>query len=781
MPNCTFQDKWLEQPEFKPWLSRDKLVHNAYCRICSRSIDIRSMGRTALISHMKGKKHEDKLKFSQSSPITVFTKNKPAVDIPSNSATHFAEVSTPKSQSTLSNFISKKDTLNAEILWALKCVDSNYSFSSQADIVPLFQRMFPNCEIAQSMSLGETKIMYMSCFGIAPYLTSLLERTTKDSPYVLLFDESLNKDLKKKQLDIHIRMWDYDKVKTRYYTSDFIGHSCASDVLDSFEEKVVNSIGLNNIVQLSMDGPNVNWAIFKKMQEKISMNFQHQLIDIGSCGLHTLHNSFKAAIDATHWGVSQILSALHTLFKDTPARREDYEKTTGQSMYSLSFYSHRWVENAAACQRALDIFPFMSQYIAKVEKRELKNPLTKSYEIVKEWISNPLSRTRLAFIISLARPIELFLTMYQGDQPMLPFMAKDLEKLLRGLMSRFIKQKTLEEANTIDKLLKVESKSEKVLKVYSEIDIGFVAEGLLKEAKVKKLISDKGILEFKLQCREILSTLIAKLTAKSPLKYNLVRHMSCLDPEEMINKEIDSNLSSFRHVLNILVSLNRAQINECDEILSIFRDFLECYRHSQEIAAFSKAEGRLDRLYYLLLNGKEKFTKLWRIINVLLLLSHGQATVERGFSVNRDTTQTNISQKVLISKRIIKDHLEHVGGLANIVVTQELQTAAQQGRKIYGDYLDRKRTEEERRQKCSKRKLAENDIDGLKLKKQKLEKEIEFLIQDADKTSEKAESLQSFPHLSKANAIRVKAKEKRQQLTNINVEIEEKMKLLGNL
>ena len=258
MPNCTFQDKWLEQPEFKPWLSRDKLVHNAYCRICSRSIDIRSMGRTALISHMKGKKHEDKLKFSQSSPITVFTKNKPAVDIPSNSATHFAEVSTPKSQSTLSNFISKKDTLNAEILWALKCVESNYSFSSQADIVPLFQRMFPNCEIAQSMSLGETKIMYMSCFGIAPYLTSLLERTTKDSPYVLLFDESLNKDLKKKQLDIHIRMWDYDKVKTRYYTSDFIGHSCASDVLDSFEEKVVNSIGLNNIVQLSMDGPNVN-------------------------------------------------------------------------------------------------------------------------------------------------------------------------------------------------------------------------------------------------------------------------------------------------------------------------------------------------------------------------------------------------------------------------------------------------------------------------------------------------------------------------------------------
>ena len=439
MPNCAFQKNWLTEPEFKVWLSADKSTpHSAVCRLCHKSFDIKSMGRTALLSHMKGKKHKEKLAFLESSALSSYvSKDASAASITSTDNTPVSNVipastssavpatttkskTTAASQSAISDFVSKNDTLNAEILWALKCVESNYSFHSQKDIVQIFGKMFPTCDIAKSMSLGETKIMYLSCFGIAPHFTSLLEKSTQDEQYVLLFDESLNKDLQKKQLDVHLRMWDYDKVKTRYYTSDFIGHSAASDVLDSFQTKIESSIGLKNIVQLSMDGPNVNWAIFKKVQDKIRTSFNNTLIDIGSCGLHSIHNSFRSAIDSTEWGVPQTLAALHRLFKDAPARREDYEQLTQQSLYSLNYCSHRWVENAVACQRALDIFPFMQQYVNKVEKKELKNPSTKSYESVKEWILNPVSKARLYFILSVARPVEEFLTLYQTDKPMLP-------------------------------------------------------------------------------------------------------------------------------------------------------------------------------------------------------------------------------------------------------------------------------------------------------------------------------------------------------------------------
>ena len=40
----------------------------------------------------------------------------------------------------------------------------------------------------------------------------------------------------------------------------------------------------------------------------------------------------------------------------------------------------------------------------------------------------------------------------------------------------------------------------------------------------------------------------------------------------------------------------------------------------------------------------------------LLTLSHGHASVERGFSNNKSILKTNMSAKTVISKRLIKDH-----------------------------------------------------------------------------------------------------------------------------
>ena len=48
-----------------------------------------------------------------------------------------------------------------------------------------------------------------------------------------------------------------------------------------------------------MDGPNVNLKLLKMIQTERSENEQRQLIDIGSCGLHTIQNSFKTGAQST--------------------------------------------------------------------------------------------------------------------------------------------------------------------------------------------------------------------------------------------------------------------------------------------------------------------------------------------------------------------------------------------------------------------------------------------------------------------------------------------------
>ena len=58
------------------------------------------------------------------------------------------------------------------------------------------------CTIANNFSCGESKTGYFVKFGIAPYVKDELIESVSIEPYFILVDESLNKAIKSKQLDI---------------------------------------------------------------------------------------------------------------------------------------------------------------------------------------------------------------------------------------------------------------------------------------------------------------------------------------------------------------------------------------------------------------------------------------------------------------------------------------------------------------------------------------------------------------------------------------------------
>ena len=69
---------------------------------------------------------------------------------------------------------------------------------------------------------------------------------------------------------------------------------------------------------------------------------------------------------------------------------------------------------------------------------------------------------------------------------------------------------------------------------------------------------------------------------------------------------------------------------------------------------------------------------------IILLLSHEQATVECGFSVNKVTMMDNLSERTLIVKQVIKDHVMSSGGrISDIALTPSLLAAAGCGRHQY--------------------------------------------------------------------------------------------------
>lgn len=81
----------------------------------------------------------------------------------------------------------------------------------------------------------------------------------------------------------------------------------------------MSDLDLTKMTSVSMDGPNVNWLFFEMLQKEHAEHFGGaQVIVVGSCGLHTVHNAVKCGFNA--WQMEKVLRALHTIFLNVPAK-----------------------------------------------------------------------------------------------------------------------------------------------------------------------------------------------------------------------------------------------------------------------------------------------------------------------------------------------------------------------------------------------------------------------------------------------------------------------------
>ncbi len=255
---CSFNIQWLFKDKFQLWLLKDPDQRCAKCRLCSKSFDISNTGEAALVSHMRGRKHTATAA-SISNSIREFVDvgdNVTAVTpTPTQTTIAVAAISTARQTNLDASDVTTTKVLKAEVLWALKVMNSHYSYKLSEDAACLFQATFPNSQFAGRFACGEKKCSYVCTYGLAPYFKKLIVKEVSQQPaYVMLFDESPNKHLQSKQMDLHVRLRDGPEVK-------FIGHPLAANIVEKLS-KTLSETGLLNLMKLSIDGPNVNWKVF---------------------------------------------------------------------------------------------------------------------------------------------------------------------------------------------------------------------------------------------------------------------------------------------------------------------------------------------------------------------------------------------------------------------------------------------------------------------------------------------------------------------------------------
>ena len=85
-------------------------------------------------------------------------------------------------------------------------------------------------------------------------------------------------------------------------------------------------------------------------------------------------------------------------------------------------------------------------------------------------------------------------------------------------------------------------------------------------------------------------------------------------------------------------------------------------------------------LFYEAMGTVPDYSHIWNVVKLVLVLSRGQAGVERGFSVDRNVEKQNLKEETFVSVRVICDHIRAVGGLVDVKIDKALLCSASSAR-----------------------------------------------------------------------------------------------------
>src|SRR6266516_1623330 len=424
----------------------------------------------------------------------------------------------------------------AEILFTLKLVASNYSFSSYNDIGDICQVAFADSEIAQHMKLGSTKVSYVIVHGLAPYFRSMFinDCIEGESFLAIHFDETTTRQVKK-QLVLHIayRSQKWNKVTTVYVNSVFLGHADA-DKLHQVMTKFIDeyNLDISKLMQFSMDVPNVNLTFQRKFNALLVSKDIDKLVDIGTCSLHPVHTAFTKGIEKLQLDVDQFANDVFSWFKLSAARREDYSEVQAQELLEASgeFFlrpvSSRWLSLEPVCRRLIEHFDVMKKYFL-VTLPSASNSKSvcngDRYKRIRTALSDQTTLVYLNFVAFAASTLMPFVKLFQRSEPLVHVLYDKLNEMVRILMLKFLKATvvgTKEGRSLID--IKCDEAANWINSTSLNVGVGTnKALAFINKEEEKK----------KVRCamRSCLVAMVSYLQERLPLDNPVLRDLQCLD------------------------------------------------------------------------------------------------------------------------------------------------------------------------------------------------------------------------------------------------------------
>ncbi|PFX13024.1 hypothetical protein AWC38_SpisGene22936 [Stylophora pistillata] len=724
-----FNDRWLDEIDgnghkLRLWCSKGKTDTTAYCFLCKKTIQCGNAGFAQVLQHSEKSKTHIRLAniaCSDSQTKIAFKTIHNSSSIESQASSEVSEI-IPVPVRNICVTSKKDDTTKAEIIWAAKTANDNYSFRSSDGIGDTFRAMFSNPETLETFSMSRTKLSYVIGHGFAPVFKEELisDVRASQSPFSLQYDETTQCQVKK-QMELHIRYWSpvHNEVWIRYYTSQFFGHAegatVASAIMSTFRS---DDVPLTQLLTLGSDGPNVNRTIWREMEKKIREVYPgfQGLVDVGTCNIHIVHNSFGKGLDKYGKDAEQFVIDLHSLFKYSAARREDFRKLQFNLDVELKLFiehsSLRWVSIGPGVRRILEQWEAIVQFVKFLESDPKKIPQSAAFKRVQATVKRAEILVQLKFIASTVTLFEAFILNFQNDEPKIHIIYEQMADLMKKFLLRFMKGEKVE-------AIRAHQLSTLDLARHSQLSDGDLVIGEPTRQELNKLKEDQQKAQL-LGIRAFFTAVAAFLQTRLPFENKLLRFLSCLNPD----RRSDAILRAIEFVASKLRT-------PAADIASV-SDEWRLYIHDEEIRKPEKGT-RVDHYWRDIFklqtaNGNLRYPLLTTIVKAALVLPHGNSDVERGISVNSRmlTSERNkLSEETINGLRNTKDMVKFSDPQSHrperVPVTKKLLSSVRSAHAAYRQKCEKEKEENERRRKEKEKEEAEiarrqKEMDALKAK-----------------------------------------------------------------
>ena len=233
--------------------------------------------------------------------------------------------------------------------------------------------------------------------------------------------------------------------------------------------------------------------------------------------------------------------------------------------------------------------------------------------------------------------------------------------------------------------------------------------------------------------------------------------IECPESCELLLKELLKKLVAYK-----IVSADFAQNAKTQ-----FIKFLGVAKQEkQEFINFDKREDRLDKfLWKHVQNLGSSSDALKQLMQILLILSHGQAQVERGFSVNKQLLVENMHPSTLKAQRLVNDHMKFYKMTAeSIEINSKMIMHVKMARTRYENERRERAREAVKSERDLKLEFINKDIDVINKQIVSFKDTIESMRVSSDEfamQAEKAKPDEMKVLITKSNALKRAAVEKK--------------------